>query len=112
MDQNHPLDTLRDGRLKATVWENQNESGETYHTVSLAKTYEDRNGKLQDSHSFSGSELLRVAELAREAHGVIREVRREIAQERNAERSAAPQGQPVREDQPSRFRGRRTSSQP
>ena len=54
MDQNIPLDTLRDGRLKATTWENVNEKNETYHSVTLAKTYEDRNGNLQDSHSFSG----------------------------------------------------------
>lgn len=105
MDQNIPLDTLRDGRLKATIWENVNEKNETYHSVTLAKTYEDRNGKLQDSHSFSGGELLRVAELAREAHSFIRGVRRDLAHERQTQ-------QPVQENRPRRFQGRgRSQSQ-
>lgn len=107
-----PLETLRDGRLKATIWENVNEKNELYHTVSLAKTYEDRDGKLKDSNSFSPGELLRVGELAREAHGVIREVRRDLALERQTERQTERQAEqqqqkkPVREDRPSRFRGR------
>lgn len=53
---NQPLETLRDGRLKATLWENQGENG-TYHTVCLAKVYEDREGKLQEKSSFSAGEL-------------------------------------------------------
>ena len=101
---NTPLETLRDGRLKATIWENEGESGK-YHTVTLAKVYEDRNGQLQETSSFSAGELLRVAELAREAHGAIRDIRREQAVERNAEREA-PRAQPLREERPSRFRDR------
>lgn len=106
---NAPLETLRDGRLKATIWENAGDNNETYHTVTLAKVYEDREGKLQDTASFSAGELLRVAELAREAHGVIRGLRREHAVERNAERQAereAPRTQASREDRPGRFRDR------
>lgn len=74
--KNKPIETLRDGRIKATIWENQSDRG-AYHTVALAKVYEDRDGKLQETSSFSAGELLRVAELAREAHGVIRELRRD-----------------------------------
>lgn len=102
---NHPIDTLRDGRLKATVWANAGENNETYHTVTLAKVYEDRNGQLQETASFSPGELLRIAELAREAHGVVRGLRREMA----AERTNAPEPtrtSPSREATPSRFRGR------
>ncbi|MEM1149538.1 MAG: hypothetical protein AAGI03_03140 [Pseudomonadota bacterium] len=100
MDQNQPLHTIRDGRLKATIWENVNDKNEIYHTVTLAKTYEDRNGKLQDSHSFSSSELLRVAKLADESHGVIRDVRREISREQSHQK----QTKPAQDDRPSRFR--------
>lgn len=81
-----PVETLRDGRLKATVWENQNENG-SYHSVSLAKTYEDKQGRLQDSHSFTGSELLRIAELARESHSLIRDLRRERSVEQRQEQA-------------------------
>lgn len=100
---NAPLETLRDGRLKATIWSNAGENNETYHSVTLAKIYEDRNGQLQESSSFSAGELLRVAELAREAHGVIRGLRREQSVERRADKDA-PRAEASREDQPSRFR--------
>lgn len=102
-ESNAPLETLRDGRLKATIWENQGESG-TYHTVSLAKIYEDRDGKLQETHSFSGGELLRIAELAREAHGVVRGLRRDAALERETDATPEPGARaPSRDDRPSRF---------
>ena len=81
--QNQPLETLRDGRLKATVWENQGENG-SYHTVTLAKVYEGKDGQLQETSSFSAGELLRVAELARESHGLIRDLRRDHSLDRNA----------------------------
>lgn len=83
---NAPLETFRDGRLKATVWENTGDNG-PYHTVTLAKVYEDREGKLQETNSFTGSELLRVAELAREAHAFTKDLKREHALERQADRS-------------------------
>lgn len=81
-----PVETLRDGRLKATTWENEGKDG-NYYTVTLAKIYEDKNGQLQDSHSFTGSELLRIAELARESHALIRDLRRD----RSVERMEAPE---------------------
>ncbi|MEM8985430.1 MAG: hypothetical protein AAGC95_01795 [Pseudomonadota bacterium] len=79
-----PADTLRDGALKATIWENHGENG-SYFTTTLARTYEDKNGKLRDTHSFGGTDLLRVAELARSAYGRSNELRRELnqSQDRN-----------------------------
>lgn len=95
---NQPLETLRDGRLKATLWENQGESS-TYHTVTLAKVYEDKEGHLQETSSFSAGELLRVAELARESHSLIRDIRRAHNLERSAEREA-----PAQDERPHRSR--------
>jgi len=114
MEKQHPLDTLRDGALKATIWEQADKDGDIYHTVSLARTYEDREGKLRDTASFSANDLLRVAELAREAHGVVRDVRREISQDRRADQkrqSSQGRGEtyddaPSREERPDRFRNR------
>lgn len=76
-----PVETFRDSKLKASVWRNEGKEG-PYYTVTLAKTYEDRNGRLQDSHSFTGGELLRVAELAREAHSFVRDIKREHSLDR------------------------------
>lgn len=74
---NQPVETFRDGSLKATIWQNQGENG-PYFTTTLAKTYEDRDGKLRDTFSFTGSELLRVAELARTAYAHSTALRREL----------------------------------
>lgn len=73
---NAPLETLWDGNLKATIWQNTSEAGKPYHTVSLSRLYEDRAGKPQESNAFSASELLRIAELAREAYSTVLDVRR------------------------------------
>lgn len=73
---NAPLGTLRDGRLKATVWQNDSETG-PYHTVTLAKIYEDSAGNWQESNSFSAGDLLRVAELARRAYNKVADIRQE-----------------------------------
>lgn len=105
MDQNPPLATLRDGRLKVTIWENQNEKGETYHTVTPAKTYEDRNGKLQDSHSFSYGELTRVESLIQEAFISLRNVRRDMSKERQHDQRQ-DRSNPPREEPPRRFHDR------
>lgn len=67
MEPNKPADVLRDGNLKATLWANNGENG-TYITATFAKTYTDKSGKPRDTSSFSGAEMLRVAELARGAY--------------------------------------------
>jgi len=83
MDQkNRPVETFRDGRLKATIWQNESDKG-AYHTVSLSKVFEDQSGQLRETNSFSAGELLRVAELARESHAFVREVNRSRSVERS-----------------------------
>ena len=64
---------LRDGALKITIWKNEGEKG-AFYTASPAKTYE-KDDELHDGHSFVASDLLRLAELAREAHAKIRKLR-------------------------------------
>jgi hypothetical protein len=82
-----PADVIRDGSLKATIWRNEGGDGPFYST-SLARTFEDREGNLRDAHSFSGSDLLKVSELARKAYDRSAELRREeFKQERQAERA-------------------------
>lgn len=84
-----PADVIRDGALKATIWRNEGEDGPFYST-SLARTFEDRDGNLRDAHSFSGSDLLKVSELARKAYDRSNELRREeFKQERQESRAAS-----------------------
>ena len=75
-----PVETLRDGFLKVTIWQNDGEKG-PYFTASFTKTYE-KEGELHDGHSFHSSDLLGVSELARQAYGDIRERRAALNKER------------------------------
>lgn len=65
-----PVDTLRDGSLKATIWKNEGENGPRY-SVNLTRTWRDEQGNYHDSDSFSGNELLRIARLANIAYDEI-----------------------------------------
>lgn len=75
---NTPETTLRDGNLKATIWKNVGENGD-FFTVTLTRTYTDEAGNYHDSSSFSGSELLRIAHLARRAYDATSELRQREA---------------------------------
>ena len=83
---NKPIDTLRDGSLKATIWSNFGEKG-TFYTVNLTRTYKDDADKYHDSDSFSGSELLRIAHLATRAYDRVSELRQ--ADKADLERGSA-----------------------
>lgn len=100
---NRPADVLRDGALKASIWRNESDKGPFFSTV-LAKTYEDRNGNLRDTHSFSGTDLLRVSELARQAYTRSTDLRREAAQEYSRN-----DGQDSREDRKAVFKQQRSN---
>ncbi len=78
-DKNKPEDILRDGSLKASIWRNEGDKG-PYFTTTLAKTYEDRDGNLRDTHSFNGADLLRISELSRQAYTRSNELYRECTQ--------------------------------
>lgn len=67
---NKPVDTIRDGSLKATIWMNLRESGKAY-SVQITRSYRDDQGNWHESDSFGGSELLRVARLANIAYDEI-----------------------------------------
>jgi len=71
--KNKPIDTIRDGSLKATIWKNFGEKG-NFHSVDFSRTYK-QGEAFKDSRSFSGSELLRIARLANIAYDEIAELR-------------------------------------
>lgn len=62
-----PVETLRDGAIKAAIWRNESENGD-FFSVTFARTYKDSQGDLQDTDSFSGTQLLRLARLAEKAY--------------------------------------------
>ena len=75
--KNSPHETLRDGFLKVTIWKNKGDKG-VYFTASPAKTYE-KGGELSDCNSYNDMDMLRMAELSRQAYVRMRELRLELA---------------------------------
>ncbi len=67
--ENKPTETIRDGKLKATIWKNPTKKGHFY-SVDISRTYK-QGDVFKDSHSFSGSEPLQVARLAHKAYDRI-----------------------------------------
>ena len=72
--KNQPIDRLRDGALKATIWANAHEQG-TRYSVELSRTYKDDAGNYQEARTFSGAELLRIAHLAGKAYDRVSDLR-------------------------------------
>lgn len=74
-----PVETLRDGALKATIWRNETEKdGEkrAFFTAEISRTYTDDAGDYHDSHSVSAAQLLQQAHLAYKAYERIRKLQR------------------------------------
>jgi hypothetical protein len=68
-----PVETLRDGEIKAAIWKNESENG-PFHSVTFARTFKSDKDEYQDSDSFSGSQLLRLARLAEKAYDRTRKL--------------------------------------
>jgi hypothetical protein len=62
-----PVQTLRDGAIKAAIWRNESENG-VFHGVTFSRTFKNGQGDLQDTSSYSGTQLLRLARLAEKAY--------------------------------------------
>lgn len=78
-DQNNetkrPEAEKRDQSIKASIWRNEGENG-SFRSTTIARTYEDNDGNPRDAHSFSGTDLLKVSELARWSYHKSKELER------------------------------------
>ncbi|MEL6468050.1 MAG: hypothetical protein AAFQ58_24065 [Pseudomonadota bacterium] len=84
-----PEDTVREGPLKAAIWRNESENG-AYHSVTVARTYKDRDGNLQDTQSFRSKDMLGLSELARCAHHHVNELDRAAFKEQRQGEAQEP----------------------
>lgn len=69
-----PAAIIRDGAIRATIWKNKGEKGD-FHSVHFTRTWKDEQGNYQDSDSFTGAELLRVAHIATKAYEQLASLR-------------------------------------
>lgn len=66
-NKQRPVETLRDGAVKAAIWKNEGDNG-VFFNVTFARTYKNGDGNLHDTDSFSGTQLLKLARLADKAY--------------------------------------------
>ena len=64
-----PVKTLRLGRIKAAIWENESDN-KKFFNVTFARTYRDE-AQFHDTDSFGRDDLPLVAKLADQAHTFI-----------------------------------------
>lgn len=74
-----PADTLYDRNLRAVIWANQASDGRIRYSVQFTRGYKTEQGNWKESRSFSGPDLLRIAQLAQQAYSRIAELQREAA---------------------------------
>ena len=75
---------IRDGRLKATLWENESERG-PYVSIEVSRTYTDKDGNPRDSRGIFVNDALRASELMRKAYSKGRSMEKEMRRERERE---------------------------
>lgn len=77
-EKQKPAETLRDGKVKATIWRNVVEKdGQTtvFFAGEPSVTYEDKKtGDLKDGHSLRTIQWLQLADLARDTYKRMREL--------------------------------------
>jgi len=78
-----PAAKLRDGAIVATLWKKESENGVFFNTT-ISRTYRDGEA-YKDTHSFSGTELLRVSRLAAKAYDLGLKLRAEAKDAGNEE---------------------------
>ena len=74
-----PVDVVRVGALKASLWENVGENG-PFLKVTFAKTYT-QDGEPKDTNGFDERDLLGVSHLAKKAFDRIAELKPRLDQE-------------------------------
>jgi hypothetical protein len=65
-----PIQEFRIGRVRAAIWQNVTEKGMRYN-VTFSKLYRDKEDNWKDTTSFGKEDLLLLAEVARQAAGIL-----------------------------------------
>lgn len=97
---NKPVETLRDGALKVSIFRNQSEKG-AFYAVDPGRIYTDEaSGDVRETSSLSGSEPLRMAHLLTKGYERVGELRRhDKEQARDAQTTKGTTKERVRDDE-------------
>lgn len=87
--ENRPVHEIRHRQIRAAIWPNPTDNGVMY-TVTVSRSYKDKDQKWHDTQSFRFDDLLTVAKALTDAHSMISTA---MARDRAAAKAA---GQPGR----------------
>jgi hypothetical protein len=59
-----PVHEIRLGKIRAAVWGNRNADGNSWHSVTFARRYRDKEGNYRDADSFGAEDLPVLREVA------------------------------------------------
>lgn len=62
-----PVAELRDRAIKAAIWRNDGKN-RVFHAVTFSRSYRDQDGTYRDGDSYTGPQLLQLADLARRVY--------------------------------------------
>ena len=74
-----PVDEIRLGNVRAAIWENSNEEGKVFFSLTIDVSYADKQGNWQQKKSFSMNECLRLEKVAGQVALRIQELNQEAA---------------------------------
>lgn len=77
---NSPVDTIRNGRLKVTIWKNSNTNGNPFFTANMVKSYKDKNDEWRETTQLTGNEISHAAALLNKAAKRVAELELEEKQ--------------------------------
>lgn len=75
-DHDGPVGKVNHYPVEAAIWHNFTQDGKSMYSVSFQRSYKTREGEWKRSTSFSGTDLLVLAQCATEAYHRIEDLRR------------------------------------
>ena len=69
-----PVDVVKVGRIKTTIWENRTDAGKSYFSLTITRTYRADNGDWKDTATFSPEDLPRIRLASDKAFDKINEL--------------------------------------
>ena len=98
--ENRPIKSHRDGGVEVAIWRRETDKGPVFNT-ERTRSYQDKEGNWQKTHSIPERDLLKAAKLDARAYERIHQMRRQdrdhyIQQQEQAVQQA-PQQEPERD---------------
>lgn len=103
---NRPVETLRDGALKLSIFRNQGDRGPFYSMVPGRIYTDGKTEKIRETSSLSGSEPLRMANLLTKGYERVSEFRAQSKEDREGVHDEHEADESPRERNKGRARGR------